>query len=261
MIEAVLVVLTKAIPGLEADMDDWYTNIHIRDALRFRGSVTAQRFVRSDAQVSSLPTSFDWQYLTLYDVFDPQRFSSEHWENALTSRMMVTEAIDDSVLYDYHYYPLGFRDNDPAVAHDGGVIFEQLQPLPGREAEFIDWYQGTYLPEAMKRSGVKSGALLMFRTFGQMVPTKPEHDYVGIYRINDGGAVAAWREAREQFVGSGLLAEDGILVTHWDRVTGKLTKDAVQHPTAAGLAEEERARARMGTRVKTGGADKLGAAS
>ena len=30
MIEAVLVVLTKAHPGREADLDDWNTNIHIR---------------------------------------------------------------------------------------------------------------------------------------------------------------------------------------------------------------------------------------
>jgi len=45
MIEAVLVVLTKAHPGREADLDDWYTHIHVRDALRFRGSVTAQKFL------------------------------------------------------------------------------------------------------------------------------------------------------------------------------------------------------------------------
>lgn len=102
MIEAVLVVLTKAVPGLESDMDDWYTNIHIRDALRFRGSITAQRFGWSADQLAP-PPGFDWQYLALYDVFEPPRFSSEHWENALTSRMKVSEAIDDSLLYDYHY--------------------------------------------------------------------------------------------------------------------------------------------------------------
>lgn len=45
MIEAVLVGLTKAHPGREADLDDWYTHIHVRDALRFRGSVTAQKFL------------------------------------------------------------------------------------------------------------------------------------------------------------------------------------------------------------------------
>ncbi len=55
MIEAILVVLTKAVPGREADLDDWYSHIHIRDALRFRGSVTAQRFKRSAS--SAAPNS------------------------------------------------------------------------------------------------------------------------------------------------------------------------------------------------------------
>ena len=41
-------------------------------------------------------------------------------------------------------------------------------------------------------------------------------------------------------------------------VTGKLTKDAVQNPTSTGLAAEEAARLRMGDRVLTSGADKLG---
>src|SRR3546814_9362138 len=112
MIEAILVVLTKAVPGRDDDLNDWYTNIHIRDALRFRGSITAQRFKRSENQVQTLTPDFDWQYLALYDVFDAQRFSQEHWDNALTSRMMVTDAIDDNVLEDYHYYPLQFRDNE-----------------------------------------------------------------------------------------------------------------------------------------------------
>ncbi len=260
MIEAVLVVLTKAVPGRESDMDDWYTNIHIRDALRFRGSVTAQRFRRSEMQPAPLPPGFDWQYLAFYDVFDPQRFSIEHWENALTSRMRVTDAIDDSILYDYHYYPLQFRDNDPAVPHEGGVVFEQIKTAPGREAEFRAWYDTEYLPEAMRRDGVKSGAFLMFRTAGQMVPTQPDHHYVGIYRVNGAEAAQGWRDAVARLAGSGLLAPDGVQVTHWDRVTDKITKDAVQYPTAAGLAEEERARAHMGDRVKSDGAEKLGVA-
>jgi hypothetical protein len=174
--------------------------------------------------------------------------------------MKVSEAIDDSVLYDYHYYPLHFVDRDPAVAHQGGVILEQLHPAEGRDAEFREWYAAEYLPQATRRPSVKSGALLMYRPEGQMIPSRPDHGYVGIYRVNGLDAVDAWREAAAGLSGSGLLASGGAVVTHWDRVTEKITKDAVQHPTAAALAEEERARAHMGDRVKTGGAEKLGAA-
>lgn len=108
-------------------MEDQYSNIHIRDALRFRGSVTARRF-RLAGEQPCPPDGFDWQYLALYDVFDPVRFSREHLDNALTSRMQVSGAIDDSLLYDFHYYPLLFQDNDPDVGHSGGVILEELNP-------------------------------------------------------------------------------------------------------------------------------------
>ncbi len=143
------------------------------------------------------------------------------------------------------------------MAHIGGVIFEQLRPAEGREAEFRDWYDTKYLPQAVRRPGVKSGALLTYRPEGQMIPSHPDHPYVGIYRINGPAAVDAWRQAHDRLAGSTLLAEGGALVTHWDRTTDKITKDAVQHPTAGALAEEERARAHMGDRVKTGGAEKL----
>lgn len=259
MIEAVLVVLTKARAGREADLDDWYSNIHLRDALRFRGSIAAQRFSRSAAQPMDLAASFDWQCLALYDVFDAERFSREHWDNALTSRMMVTNAIDDTVLEDYHYYPLAFRDNDPPTPHSGGVILEQLNAAAGREAAFREWYVDEYLPAAARRAGVKSASFAMFRTHGQMIPTTPGHNYVGIYKVNDPAAWQAWQE-------SPLLADaecvdrTNLRVTHWDWLTPVLTKDAVQNPTSAGLAAEEAARERMGDRVLTSGTDKLGAA-
>lgn len=259
MIEAVLVVLTRAHPGREADLDDWYTNIHIRDALRFRGSVTAQRFRRSLDQPMAIPPEYDWQYFALYDVFDPERFSREHWENALTSRMMVTTAIDDSVLEDYHYYPLAFRNNDPDIEHSGGVVFEQFNAAPGKEAELRAWYADRYLPAAVRRPGVHSAALLAFRSYGQMIPTTPRYEYVGIYKVNSPDSWRAWKGASEPG-NSNLVEGDGMLVTHWERLTARLTKDDVQHPSSQGLAAEEQARARMGDDVLTGGAEKLGSA-
>ena len=258
MIEATLVVLSKAHPGREADLDDWYTNIHIRDALRFRGSIAAQRFSLSLSQPMDLPASFDWQCLALYDVFDAERFSREHWENALTSRMMVTDAFNDSVLEDYHYYPLAFRDNDPDTPHSGGVILEQLNAADGQDQKFREWYADQYLPAAARRPGVKSAGFAMFRKYGQMIPTIPFHAYVGIYKVNDS---AAWREwqGNPMLANAPCVDRSTLRITHWDWLTARLTKDAVQHPTSEGLAAEERARLRMGDKVLTGGVEKLGA--
>jgi hypothetical protein len=257
MIEAILVVLSKAHPGRDDDLNDWYTNIHLRDALRFRGSIAAQRFQRSATQLSSLPEKFDWQYLALYDVFDAALFSREHWDNALTARMKITDAFDDSVLEDYHYYPLQFRDNDPETPHRGGVILEQINPAPGQEQAFHQWYNNEYLPASVRRPGVHSGAFLMFRTYGQMLPTLPVHRYVAIYRVNDAAAFEAWRQDRH-LAESGFVDQATLLVTNWDKLTDRLTEDDVHHTCAAALAEEERARERMGDKIATGGREKLG---
>ena len=259
MIEAVLVVLSKAHPGREADLDDWYTNIHIRDALRFRGSIAAQRFSRSPDQPMALPASFDWQCLALYDVFDAERFSREHWENALTPRMMVTDAFDDTVLEDYHYYPLAFRDNDPGVPHSGGVILEQLNAAPGQDAAFRDWYVDEYLPLAARRPGVQTASFGMYRTYGQMIPTTPSHNYVGVFKVNDPAAWQAWRDS-QILTGAACVEQTSLRATHWGWLTARLTKDDVQHPSSQGLAAEEAARLRMGDRVVTSGTEKLGAA-
>jgi hypothetical protein len=59
---------------------------------------------------------------------------------------------------------------------------------------------------------------------------------------------------------SACVDQATLRVTHWDWLTGVLTKDDVQNPTSEGLAAEEGARLRMGDRVLTSGTEKLGAA-
>jgi hypothetical protein len=255
MIEAVLVVLTNAVAGREADFDDWYTNIHMRDALRFRGSVAAQRFRWAAEQVQEYPSGYGWDYMALYDVFDPARFSREHMENALTPRMMVTDAIRMDGLNDYHYFPIQFRDNHPGVRHDGGVVMEQIRVV-GDEDAFIRWYIEEYFPPAVARPSVRKGAFMQFLPQGQLVDAVPVHNFVATYHVDGGDAVAAWRRDTAlcdcRFIDQASLA-----ITCWEPVTPKITEDQVIHTNAAGLAAEESARARMGNRVLTDRGDEL----
>lgn len=246
MIEAVLVVLTNAVAGREDEFDDWYTNIHLRDALRFRGSIAAQRFAWSKSQARDFPQGYGWDYLALYDVFDPERFCREHFENALTPRMKVTEAIRMDGLNDYHYYPLQFRDNAPGTRHDGGVIMEQIAVPADRRDAFVAWYNAHYFPEACARGGVRKGAFMEFKPHGQLVDAIPAHNFVATFHIDGNAPIAAWR--------SGTALEDSgfagdVTVTSWDPVTPRITEDEVIHTSAAALAAEERARERMGDRV------------
>src|SRR3546814_11925275 len=92
-----------------------------------------------------------------------------------------------------------------------------------------------------------------------MIPTTPSHKYVGIYRINDAAAAGAWRESRNLLENPAVDAQT-VRITHWDKLTDRLTEDQVHHTNAEGLAAEERARTRMGDKVLTGGREKLGSA-
>ena len=253
MIEAVLVVLSKPLAGRDEDFNDWYTHIHLRDALRFRGVVAAQRFARGPLTGHLLET-FDWRYLALYDVFDPARFSREHWEAANTPRMMITDAFDDSVLEDYHYYPLAVRDLRPGRPHDGPLILERFNAQPGQEAAAERHYVETIFPAAMARPGVRAGALLRFLPEGQLMPTPASHGHVAIYRL-DGPAADAWTDTGA-FDGE-LFDRASLQISDWLPITARITRDAVEHGDAPARAEEARARQRMGNRIHQGGQDKL----
>jgi hypothetical protein len=259
VIEAVLVVFTRAHHGRDDDLNQWYTNIHLRDALRFRGSIAAQRFSWSASQVQDFPHGFGWDYLALYDVYDAARFAREHWENAFTTRMHVTDAIDDSELNDFHYYPLHYRCADPAISHSGGVVIEQFNPAPGQDQALRAWCDSIYLPALATTDGVHSSALLIYRSHGQIMPHAPTHRFVGIHRVNETTALRAWQSNNGLF-GSALVDQPSLAITHWDRLTPRITEDDVHHTTAAALAAEEHARAQMGTRILTQGREKIGPA-
>lgn len=249
MIEAILVVLTNPVEGREDDFNDWYTHVHVRDALRFRGSIATQRFVLSSSQVQQFGSgAYGWAYLALYEVFDAERFSREHIENALTTRMQVSNAIDAAELNDYHYYPLQFRDNAPGQVHAGGVVMEQIA-VPTHQADrFIAWYNQDYLPSRMDLPGVRKGCLMRFLPRGQLIDRIPLHDFVAVYWVDNASETLPWGEdcALRR---TSLVDGESLAITCWDPVTPRITEDEVIHTSAEGLAGEEDARRRMGANL------------
>ena len=201
---------------------------------------------------------FGWGHLALYEVFDPARFSREHIDNALTTRMKVSDAIRMDGLNDYHYFPLQFRDNAPGTLHAGGVILEQIAVVADRHEAFIAWYNDGYFSVACARAGVRKGsrkgAFMAVLPQGQLIDAFPAHTFVATYHIDDERPLAAWRSSRA--LAECGLAED-VRITCWEPVTLRITEDEVIYTSAAGLAAEEGARARMGNRVLGDRGDEL----
>lgn len=244
MIEAILVVFTNPTEGRDDDFNDWYTHIHTRDAMRFRGSIAQQRFVLSDDQVQDFAGGrFYAKYLALYEVFDAERFVQEHVDNALTTRMVVEDSIDISRLDDFHYYPLQYRDKAPRTFDKGSVVIEQIKAKPGQEAALRDWYNDHYLPGRFREDGVITGAFLAYDKHAQLVEFSAEHDHVGIWRLSDDKARSLWRS--RTLLECPYIDQASLAVSCWDILTDRITEDAVHFSSSEGLAGEERARARI----------------
>jgi hypothetical protein len=251
MIESMLVVLSRALPGRDDEMNDWYTNIHLRDALRYRGSIAVQRFTAATHQGGPLTPDWPWRYLALYEVYDAALFTQSHRDAADTVWMEISEAFDASLINDFYYYPMIWRSNAIDQLHSGGAIMEQFNAAPDQDEALRQWYAEVYFPAAMRRPGVHAGAFLPYRSHGQMMPYDPDYHYVALYWTQDDDeASTAWEDPtlRE----SPLVDPAGPCVSRWHRLTRRLTEDDVLHSSAADLAAEEQARARL-TRA-TGGA-------
>jgi hypothetical protein len=243
MIEAQLVVLTNAVEGRDADFNDWYTNIHARDTMRMRGALAQQRFSFSDEQVQDFDGQFPAQYLALYDVYDARWFTQEHIDRARTPYMIIEDSLDMSRLDDFFYFPLAFRDKKPRAFADCGVILEQMQAKPGKEAAFREWFADAYMPARFRQEGVVTASFLGFEDYGQMMPFAPAHDHVAIWRLDNAAARSHWRETNP--LADCPHLERNTAISCWDVASKRLIKDEVTYPDSASLAREEAARERV----------------
>jgi hypothetical protein len=246
VIEAILVVLSHAALGQDEAYDDWYSNIHIRDAMRFRGSIATQRFRLSDYQIVPYPNPSHWRGLALYEVSDAARFTQEHFDAINTPRMDIAQAYGGGD--DFYYFPRQFIDTLPGEAIGGCVVLQQIAVRAGREDEFHRWYIETILIPTVFRQGVRSGALLEYRPIGRMLPQDPIEKFVAIYRLPELSALTDWK-GPELLADSPIVDPKSIQTSCWSPITPRLTKDAVLNPTSELLASEEAARARLGTKI------------
>ncbi len=244
MIEALLVVLTNAAEGRDADFNDWYSNIHARDAMRMRGSIAQQRFRFANEQIQNYPDGFVAQYLALYEIFDARWFTQEHIDRARTPFMVIENSLDMSRLDDFYYYPIQFRDRRPRAFDKCSVVLEQMQAKPGEEAAFRDWYNDRYFPDRFRTPGIATAAFLAFDPYGQMMPFAPAHDHVAVWRLEDDAARDHWRQ-NNPLADCPHIERDSLAISCWDICSNRITTDDVQYPRSDALVKEEAARARI----------------
>lgn len=243
------VVMTNPRDNRHDEFNDWYSNIHIRDIMRAPASIAVQRFVLSADQLppdGGVERS-QAQYLAIYESYDIEKLSYAH-RHVFTPAMLVSDAIDLDH-EGYYFNPLASRQNEPDGLLSGDVLIEQLAPAID-DATFVRDYAEHRMAAMVALPGIKAGMLARVAQH-QMVPSRPDRPYVGIYRLGDRRAALA------AVVAAGLNrapanVRGAIIMSCFEPLFDRLTADEVLHPTAAGAAAEAAARAAIGDRVYDG---------
>lgn len=237
--QALLVVLINPVEGREDDFNNWYTHVHIRDVMRFAGSIRVQRLVESENQVET-PSH---KYFTLYDTFDPALLSLEHREAMGTRRMVITHAHDQASVINAYYYPVASRTNCPtALTCDEQPLILEMIDVPTEQRDvFEDHYAGSRLPDLLRAPGHMAGALMRFDRAGQMFEFEPAFSHIAVWRVDDlPRALPAWqKESLPPFL-NGLRRQVGCYIPQ----APYLTRDHVLRASTDELAVEEAMRQR-----------------
>jgi len=100
-----MLALGNPMPGLEDEFNEWYTNVHIKEAITVDGFVSAQRFKLSDTQMRD---SQPYKYLAIYEIESGREaeaianlkkaiptFDMKPVVDVQNSHMMVVQSISD----------------------------------------------------------------------------------------------------------------------------------------------------------------------
>jgi hypothetical protein len=107
MARHILLVLSNATEGGDADFNDWYTNVHLGDILKIEGFVGAQRFHMSNTQLAG--GDLPYQYLAIYEVEtdDLSRATAALGAaGAGEGGMVISPALDRSRTVAWFYEPI-----------------------------------------------------------------------------------------------------------------------------------------------------------
>ena len=107
-LESILIVYQNSAEGRLKEYDDWYTHIHIRDAMRLEGAIATQRFAVSDDQpvIGGKRVIPGYFAHTIYEWESAAKSVAGHSTRAGTLLMEITRDGSFVGLRDYFYRPV-----------------------------------------------------------------------------------------------------------------------------------------------------------
>lgn len=255
--ESILVVYQNPAPSRQDAYDHWYTNVHIRDAMKLDGAIATQRFIVGDEQPvldGKAVTPHHWAH-TIYEWESAQKSVDGHHERAGTVDMQVSRDGLFEGLRDFFYRPVHLSHGwtrEAGFRRGTEILTVLIIPPSGGEKAFADWFSQDHAPDTLTLDGFGSAALFSLHE-AQSLPYPAEYPMVAVYGLTDRpAALKAW--AARHDAGSPLdidaRAERTEIGCWQPRVERLLAYDVV-HADAATRAREEEARARHADRYLT----------
>jgi hypothetical protein len=244
--ESILLVFQNPVAGRMEAYDDWYTNVHIRDAMRLDGAIATQRFIASGDQPvigATRGAPAHWAH-TIYEWESAAKSVEGHRARATTPQMEISRDGDFRNLRDYFYRPafLSHGWSREAGFRRGTDVLTCMIVPPAERADFARWFRGAHARAILALDGIASVGLFELHT-EQSLPIAARFAMAAVYSLAPGrGALEAWSAAQGRNEDGNLAARAEIEATCWVPRTPRLRAEEVANPTVASAAEERRAR-------------------
>lgn len=243
MSNCILIVYQNAGTGREAEYNDWYTNVHIRDVMKLDGAVAVRRFHAHTLQprIDGKAETPQHRYLAIYEFSDLDAAIEGHFEHARTERMPISTAgefADNPTAY--FYAPV---DPTATVPQSEAIVTARFSVPPEQDAAFESWFAGSHRSHVARKPGIADTALFKIAP-RQMSPAPSPLRYVSVYSLSDVKAGLGGLE--EAFRGG---PQTSLTLGAFEPLMARLTSASVRDPSPAERAVEDAARARLGDRV------------
>lgn len=202
-----LIVFSNPVAGQEQAYERWYTETHIRDLLRVPGVRTAQRHAVL-ADLSRQPLA---GFVAEYEIDSADIVGTifEIRRRLGTAQMPMDDAFDRGSLSFIVAGPVAparhsLNAPDPAASVHA-VSFVLSNPVPGREGDYAQWYDGIHVDDLLRVPGYRRGQRL--RVLPEL-SRNVRHAVVARYEIHTADLAATMATARSRLGTVDMLMSD-----------------------------------------------------
>ena len=252
---SIFIVMTEAVNGQEDEFNDWYTNIHCHDTMRFKGSVATQRWKLSPWQLryNEHLVGPEQRWLCIYEMMDTQANIDAHVEDCFTDRLPITSAQRIDKAEDFYYVPAAGTKNavDAYNSRNGHLLLVRMNVVRGKDDEFVRWFREKYMPRVLKLIGFVDGELFRAADI-QLIDAVPRYQYSAVFHIAD--PMVAVESLDSHLAQAGTLVDcplvepGSIGIACYSAITNRFTAEQALNLPPVQRELEDRFRANMGDR-------------